>query len=434
VRIEQRLAVDAVSAVLAGRSLTAVLERELAREPLEPSQRAAVVDIAHGTLRHLGLLRELTALMLRKPPQPARLALLVQVALYQLAFTQAAPYAVVDETVTAAQEAGWPWARGMVNAVLRRFLREREALLAGARGPERGRYSYPAWWIARVRQTYPDRWQPILDAGNGRGPMTLRVNARRVARSDYLAQLQAAGMGARAIGARGVILDRPVPIAQLPGFDQGLVSVQDAAAQLAASFLDLAPGHRVLDAFAAPGGKSAHILESADVALTALDSDAHRLQRVRDNLSRLGLEAQLRHADAGDLGAWWDGASFDRVLADLPCTGSGVVRRHPDIKWLRREADVGALAAQARGLLDALWRVLGPDGKLLLATCSIFREENRDQIDDFVGRHADATLVPLPEQDGLDVQLLPDESHDGFYYALLARVAPPSRSATDSTA
>jgi 16S rRNA (cytosine967-C5)-methyltransferase len=214
-----------------------------------------------------------------------------------------------------------------------------------------------------------------------------------------------------------------MPVAQLPGFAAGCVSVQDYGAQLAAELLDLAPGQRVLDAFAAPGGKTGHILECAAVSLLALDSDATRLARIEDNLRRLGHVADVRRADAGDPNTWWDGKPFDRVLADLPCTGSGVVRRHPDIKWLRRESDVAGLAGQARTLLDALWRVLRPGGKLLLATCSIFREENRDQVDDFVGRHAGANLVPLPGQDGLDVQLLPDESHDGFYYALLERAS-----------
>jgi 16S rRNA (cytosine967-C5)-methyltransferase len=252
--------------------------------------------------------------------------------------------------------------------------------------------------------------------------MALRVNARRSTRADYLERLRTAGIAGEPFGDAGVMLARPLPVAQLPGFQEGLVSVQDAAAQLAAPYLDLAPGQRVLDAFAAPGGKAGHILEREAVRLVALDSDAARVGRLRDNLARLGLEAETMCADAGELDAWWDGEPFDRVLADLPCTGSGVVRRHPDIKWLRRESDIAALAARASALLDSLWRVLRPGGKLLLATCSVFREENRAQVDDFVGRHADARLAPLPGQDGLDVQLLPDERHDGFYYALLERV------------
>jgi 16S rRNA (cytosine967-C5)-methyltransferase len=252
--------------------------------------------------------------------------------------------------------------------------------------------------------------------------MGLRVNARRIDRAAYLERLAAAAVPAAPIGDEGVILERALPVARIPGFAEGLVSVQDPGAQLAAGMLALVPGQRVLDAFAAPGGKSAHILERAAVDLVALDNDPVRIERLHANLERLGLSAATQCADAGQLDRWWDGEPFDRVLADLPCTASGVVRRHPDIKWLRRESDIRALAARASGLLDSLWRVVRPGGKLLLATCSVFREENRCQVDDFVGRHADARCAPLPGQDGFDVQLLPDERHDGFYYALLERV------------
>jgi 16S rRNA (cytosine967-C5)-methyltransferase len=242
--------------------------------------------------------------------------------------------------------------------------------------------------------------------------MALRVNLHRGSQAQYLQRLDAVGIAGVPFDHAGVMLERPLPVTRLPGFADGLVSVQDAGAQRAAGYLDLNPGQRVLDACAAPGGKTAHILEWTQVHLLALDSDAVRLVRIEQN----------RHADASEPSQWWDGLPFDRVLADVPCTASGVVRRHPDIKWLRRDSDVAALAAHAAHLLDSLWRVLAPGGKLLLATCSVFPEENRKQVDDFVGRHADARLAPLPGQDGLDVQLLPDERHDGFYYALLERL------------
>jgi 16S rRNA (cytosine967-C5)-methyltransferase len=423
--IEQRLAVEAIHGVLCGRSLTALLERSFGQHPeLDAGQRGAIFDIAHGSLRHLGLLRQVCALMLRKPLNPPQLEALLVAALYQLAFTRAAPYAVVDHAVRAAEQAGWIWAKGMVNALLRRFLREREALLERARETPQGRYSYPLWWVERIRAAYPDRWEAILDAGNRQAATSLRVNARRGTRDEYLNALHQAGIDATAFDDVGVMLARPMPVAQIPGFARGLVSVQDVGAQLAARFLDLQPGQRVLDAFAAPGGKAAHILERETVHLVALDNDPERLRRVHDNLHRLGLEAASACADAAEPDRWWDGEAFDRVLADLPCTASGVVRRHPDIKWLRRESDIAALAARAARLLDCLWRVVRPGGKLLIATCSVFREENRGQVDDFVGRHADARLAPLPGQDSLDVQLLPDERHDGFYYALLERAQP----------
>jgi 16S rRNA (cytosine967-C5)-methyltransferase len=236
-----------------------------------------------------------------------------------------------------------------------------------------------------------------------------------------LQALAAEGLTPRQVDDACVILDRIVPVTRLPGFAEGRISVQDAGAQRTASLLDLAAGQRVLDACAAPGGKAAQILERADVELLALDNDPLRLARVHQNLARLGLTASVQCADAVQVERWWDGRSFDRILADVPCTGSGVVRRHPDIKWLRREEDVASLAAQASALLESLWRVLCPGGKLLFVTCSVFQEENRAQIDDFVGRHADATIVPLPGIDAEDLQLLPDPSHDGFYYALLER-------------
>jgi 16S rRNA (cytosine967-C5)-methyltransferase len=421
--IEQKVAAEAVGSVLLGRSLTPTLEQLFERNPsLDTGQRAAVWDITYGSMRMLGLLRAVLAQMLRRPLNEPRLEALLAVSLYQLEFTRARPHAVVHRAVDAAAALGWPWAKGMVNALLRRFQRERETLLNVARADEVGRYSYPRWWISRVRAAYPRQWERVLDAGNERPPMFVRVNLRRCSRTDYLERLAGMALEAQVFGDAGVMIVPAIPVARLPGFEQGLVSVQDAGAQLAAGFLDLAPGQRVLDACAAPGGKTAHILERSDVELLALDSDANRIGRIRDTLQRLGLKAEVCCADAADLPAWWDRRVFDRVLADVPCTASGVVRRHPDIKWLRRETDLASLAAQAGRLLDALWHVLAPGGKLLFATCSVFQEENRAQVDDFVGRHADARLAPLPGQDDSDVQLLPDDSHDGFYYALLERI------------
>lgn len=276
--IEQSLAVEAVQAVLSGRSLTPHLERAFARHAnLDANQRAAVIDMAHGCLRHLGLMREVLARMLRKPLDPVRLEPLLLVALYQLAFTRAAPYAVVDHAVRATERAGWPWAKGLVNALLRRFLREREQLVALARSTPQGRYSYPEWWIDRLRAQYPERWEAILEAGNRRPGMALRVNARRSTRDDYVRLLQDAGIEAEPADDVGVLLARPMPVAQIPGFERGLVSVQDLGAQLAAPLLDARAGERVLDAFAAPGGKTAHILERTDVRLVALDSDPVRI-------------------------------------------------------------------------------------------------------------------------------------------------------------
>lgn len=418
----QRLAAEAVRRVLSGRSLTPTLDELVARhDALSAGERGATWDLSHGTLRFLGTLEAILASLLRKPITEPGLHALLCVALYQLEFTRAAPYAVVSQAVDACVAAGWPWAKGMVNAVLRRFQRERDALLATARSTPRGRWSHPPWWIERLYEQRPDAAESILAAGNTRPTMGLRVNRRRACVDDLIARLAAEGIDALAAGDVAIMLERIVPVARLPGFAEGHVSVQDPGAQRAAPFLDLRTGQHVLDACAAPGGKAAHILETADVDLLAIDNDAARLDRIRHNLDRLGLSATVACADVARLGDWWNGRHFDRILADVPCTASGVVRRHPDIKWLRRETDIAALTSQARTILDALWRVLAPGGKLLFVTCSVFQEENRAQIDDFVRCHADARMLALPGIDSVDLQLMPDASHDGFYYALLGR-------------
>src|SRR5690606_35653654 len=287
-------------------------------------------------------------------------------------------------------------AKGLVNAVLRNYLRRREELEGSIAADEVARHQHPSWWIARLRAQYPVAWSGVLEAGNAHPPMTLRVNGRRLTRDAYLARLTHAGIEAETVGASGVRLARPCPVHELPGFAEGEVSVQDAAAQHAAPLLALADGQRVLDACAAPGGKTGHLLESAEIDPLALDQNPSRVARIEQNLERLGLRATVQVADAAALDDWWDGQPFDRVLLDAPCTGSGVVRRHPDIKWLRREADIAGFAAQQRRLLEALWRVVAQGGTLLYVTCSVFAEENRLQIADFLARHADARLCPVP--------------------------------------
>ena len=288
------------------------------------------------------------------------------------------------------------------------------------------RFSYPQWWIARIEAQYGGRSATILDAGNARPPLSLRVNARLIERDEYLAQLVALGIAATPIGRAGLIIERPRPVDELPGFAEGLFSVQDAGAQLAAPLLDVRDGMRVLDACAAPGGKTTHLAELAALDLTAVDIDGKRLERVGENLARLKLQAQLVAHDAGEPGRWWDGKPFDRILADVPCSASGVVRRHPDIKWLRRESDLAGFVAQQQRLLDALWAMLASGGMLLYATCSVFRVENEDQIEAFLARHDDAVALSLflPVDEALGGQLLPaaggaEHNHDGFFYARL---------------
>jgi 16S rRNA (cytosine967-C5)-methyltransferase len=329
-------------------------------------------------------------------------------------------FTVVDQAVTAAAaDSNMAHAKGMVNAVLRRFLRERDALMKSTAGTQKARWNYPDWWIDRMRSAYPKDWQAILEAGNAAPPLTLRVNRRKTTVDDYLATLVLHNIAGVRVGADAVRLAQPTPVNQIPGFSEGLVSVQDAAAQLAAPLLDLRDGMRVLDACAAPGGKTGHILEIADVDLIALDNDARRLPRIEENLQRLQLSATLRTGDASDKN-WWDGKRFDRILADVPCTASGIVRRHPDIRWLRRKDDAVQLATISAGILDNLWQMLEPNGKLLLATCSLWPQESEAQAAAFAARNG-ATRLPAPGQ------LLPtantENDHDGLFYALFEKSA-----------
>lgn len=423
----QRLAAAVLGSVLAGRSLDAELAATWrAHARIDERRRAAVQDLAYGALRFLPRLEAVLEALLEKPLADARLRALLLVALYQLEHGRTAPHAVVDHAVRACHALGLTSAKGLVNAVLRNFLRRRADLEARAERTDTARYCHPQWWIDRLRVQYPGEYAAILEAGNSRPPLALRVNRRRMRVADYLELLARHGMRGEAIGAAAVLLQKALPAARVPGLAEGLVSVQDAAAQLAAPLLDLSDGMRVLDACAAPGGKTGHALELADVNLTALDDDASRLERVRDNLARLGLTARVIRGDACDPAAWWDGRRFDRILLDAPCSASGIVRRHPDIKWLRREADIERYVELQRRMLDALWQTLESGGKFLYATCSVFREENREQVARFEKRHRDARRLALPaldeETQARAGQLLPDGRHDGFFYALLQKL------------
>ena len=423
----QRLAATVVGGVLAGRSLDTELPGVWrAHDELEARDRAAIQDIAYGTLRHLGRLEAILDSLLDRPLKDAKLRPLLLVALYQLDKTRAAPHAIVDHAVRACRAIGLTSAQGLTNAVLRNFLRQRPELDARVQRSETARYSHAQWWIDKLRAQYPQHYEGMLDAANQRPPLVLRVNPRRTSVPGYLALLEQHGVAGEVRGEFAVALAKPVPADRIPGLAQGLVSVQDAAAQLAAPWLDLRDGMRVLDACAAPGGKTGHALELATVDLTALDRDSARLERVRANLERLGLTARLVCGDAGEPAAWWDGVPYQRILADVPCSASGVVRRHPDIKWLRREADVARFAEAQSRMLDALWQTLAGGGKLLYATCSVFREENDVQVARFLERHRDAARLTLPAADNDNSvpagQLLPDQRHDGFFYALLRKV------------
>ncbi|MEO5844624.1 MAG: 16S rRNA (cytosine(967)-C(5))-methyltransferase RsmB [Caldimonas sp.] len=428
-------AADAVGAVRAGQSLNDALAR--CPVPARPGTQA----LAFHALRWLGAAEVVRRRLAPKAPPPEVESLLL-VALALLWPAGDPPYAehtLVDQAVAATTRRA-PRSAGFVNAVLRRFGREREAIVAAALADPLARYNHPAWWLDRLRADWPDRWSKVAEADNVHPPMTLRVNVRRTSVAAYLESLAAHGVEALAVGAAAISLLRPVPVTQLPGFADGLVSVQDANAQRAAPLLlaaPLAPGARVLDACAAPGGKTAHLLELADLDLLAIDRDAGRLARVDSTLARLGLRAETRVGDATAPARWWDGQPFAAILLDAPCSASGIVRRHPDVRWLRRASDLPVLAATQARLLDALWPLLAPGGRLLYVTCSVFRQEGSAQIDAFLQRAEDAALaasppspgqlLPLPDND--DTPPLPGfpGAADGFFLALIEKL--PSKTA-----
>jgi 16S rRNA (cytosine967-C5)-methyltransferase len=404
-----------------GRNLNQVLDESLRKKSVwTPAQRAALQDLSYGTLRYFGQLEGLLSLLLHNPLSDERIRYLLLVALYQLQYSKAAQHAVVDHAVKSAQMQHVK-VSGLVNAILRNFLRNQTQLLQQVVQRVEAKHNHPNWWIAELKAQYGAASTAILAAGNQHPPMTLRVNRRRGSTADYLAKLTEQQIAATITEPDAIQLEKPVGVDKLPGFFDGLVSVQDAGAQYAATLLDVHDGQRVLDACAAPGGKTAHILERATVELLAVDKDEKRLQRVADNLRRLGLSAVLNVGDAAQPDDWWDGKLFDRILADVPCSASGVVRRHPDIKWLRRRTDLAGFAAQQRDMLQALWRVLAQDGKLLYATCSVFQQENEQVIAAFLAQYPDAQRLPITLPNQSQGQLLPNDQHDGFFYALLQK-------------
>ncbi|MBX3617676.1 16S rRNA (cytosine(967)-C(5))-methyltransferase RsmB [Nitrosomonas sp.] len=420
----QLAAASVVGKVLSGASLTDSLLNLWRADPtLSRQQKGAIQDFSYGVLRFYGQLQAILNRLLKKPLHDKCLIHLLLVSLYQLHYSKAQPYVIVDQAVSASRHlAAGKGMQGLVNAVLRNFIRQREYLVAQAAAGDIGRYSHPQWWIDKLRQQYPHNFQAILEASNQRPPMTLRVNQRKIPATEYCQLLVENAIPAQWLGSNTLLLERPLVVEQLPGFAEGWVSIQDAGAQLAASFLDIKDGMRVLDACAAPGGKSMHLLESANILLTILDNDSSRLEQVRQNLDRLQLTAEhLVCGDAANPNAWWDGRRYDRILADVPCSASGVVRRHPDIKWLRRENDLAKFARMQQSILNALWKILNKDGKLLYVTCSIFTEENAMQIERFLESHSDARRLPLNDETLVNGQLLPNIRHDGFFYALLQK-------------
>jgi 16S rRNA (cytosine967-C5)-methyltransferase len=425
-----------------GQSLTAALDK--AFSDIEPvKDRAFIQALCYGVCRQYHWLDFILTQLLDKPLKDADVKSLALVGLYQLKFMRVKAHAAVSETVLAARKK--PWAKSLINALLRTYLREQEALEHKADKCQVAALSHPDWLIKKIEQDWPEQALSILQENNQQPPMVLRVNLAKTNIEDYLQRLTEQDIAAKTVSfcPSAIRLDKPVPVEMLPCFTDGLVSVQDTAAQLAAGLLDVQPGHRVLDVCAAPGGKTAHILESAvgrndratagasvsSELLVAVDIDEFRMQRVRENLQRLDLQAKLVIGDATNPKDWWDGKPFDRILLDAPCSALGVIRRHPDIKILRRAEDICQLQALQKSILRAVWPLLAPGGLLLYATCSILKQENEQQVQAFLAEHADAVEQPFKADWGIagicGRQILTGESAmDGFYYALLSKASP----------
>lgn len=429
--VETRLAaLEALSAVLDRRqSLT---DADVFAASMDPRDAAFARRLTYGTLRWFSALDWLVRHMLKHPlkPRDRDIHRLIQLGLYQLWKEDTPSHAAVHVTAGCANRMGKKWAVGLVNALLRRFQRERDALLSALH--EAGAdHAHPDWLLDHLQEDWPDDWQAIVEANNRQAPLWLRHNRQRAASGDLAAQFEAYGFAKKSSehAPDAIALDPPAPVQAIPGFASGQLSVQDAAAQLAAPLLAPQPGERVLDACAAPGGKTCHLLEiEPRLALTALDRSAARAGLINDNLERLGLSAQVVTGDAAQPDDWWDGQLFQKILLDAPCSATGVIRRHPEIKWIRTPEQVEEAAELQQRLLDELWPLLEVDGILLYATCSVFKRENQQQIEAFIERHADARCIGPDSMPGQPQtcgwQILPGEADmDGFYYALLRKSA-----------
>lgn len=418
-----------VQVISQGRFLDAAL-KDVLPKVADPRDRALAQELCFGVLRWGPRLEALAAQLLHKPldRRDSDIQCLILIGLYQLIYSRVPAHAAVGETVNAAERLNKPWARGLINALLRRFQRERGQLLERLDRIDTAAFAHPDWLIAAIREDWPEDWKAILEENNQRPPMWLRINRLRGTRDSYLQELQTSRIHAApsAYVESAIRLEQPLDVASLPGFGDGRVSVQDASAQLAAELIDVHAGMRVADLCAAPGGKTAHLLECEPLiaALVAVERSAERMERVKETLTRLGLRAEVINADAAETGTWWDGIPFDRILLDAPCSATGVIRRHPDIKRLRRPEDIETLSTDQSRLLDAAWPLVAEGGMLLYATCSIMHRENDRQIEAFLARHADARERPIDAPWGRSLsvgrQILPGEGDmDGFYYACI---------------
>ena len=421
----QLIAADCVSEVIKGHNLNQVFERRFEHhQNITPQQKSVAIFLAYGAIRFLGENQFFIQQLIDKKITNKKIEALLCVALFQLNHDQSTDFTVVNEAVEAAKLINKSWAGSFVNGVLRNFIRQKENLQTELKNNEEAFYSYPVWWINLIKQNYPKDWESILLNGNKHPPLTLRINERKTNLKQYEEKLKSEEISYRVLGNATLELAQPTPVEKIPGFMDGEVSIQDFGAQLAAKLLDLQDGQICLDACSAPGGKTGHMLEIADIELVSIDQQKDRLYKVKENLERLHLHAYLKCADLTAVNTWWNEKLFDRILLDAPCSASGVVRRHVDIKWLRRPRDIEKFAKQQEAMIEAMWQLLKKGGKLLYATCSIFHDENQKVINRFIKEHTDAKEVKWSvdsEYSKYENQLIPSENHDGFFYALLEK-------------
>lgn len=421
----QLIAADCVSEVIKGHNLNQVFARRFEHhQNITPQQKSVAIFLAYGAIRFLGENQFFIHQLIDKKITNKKIEALLCVALFQLNHYQSSDFTVVNEAVEAAKLINKSWAGSFVNGVLRNFIRQKERLQTELKNDEEAFYSYPLWWINLIKQNYTNDWESILLNGNKHPPLTLRINERKTNLKQYEEKLKSEAISYRVLGNIALELTQPTPVEKIPGFMDGEVSIQDFGAQIAAKLLDLQDGQICLDACSAPGGKTGHMLEIADIELVSIDQQKDRLYKVKENLERLHLNAYLKCADLIAVNTWWNEKLFDRILLDAPCSASGVVRRHVDIKWLRRPRDIEMFAKQQKAMLEAMWQLLKKGGKLLYATCSIFHDENQKVINHFIKEHKDAKEVKWSvdsEYSKYENQLIPSENHDGFFYALLEK-------------
>lgn len=422
-KVVQLTAANIVKDVLEGNNLNKVFQKYSKENKINPKDLSQIKDLVFGALRSYGKTKFVINKLVKRPPPNLLISTLLHVALFQLISNRSNSYTVVDQAVSASNSVNKKYT-AFINGVLRNFLRERLVILKEAERNEEAKYSYPKWWINQIKKEYPKSWKNILDIGNSHPALIIRVNIKKVSINNYIKGLEEHKIAHTFLGDEAILIKKPIPIDSLPGFKEGEVSIQDYGAQLATHLLDLKKNYNVLDACAAPGSKACHMNEIEEIKLTAVEADKQRVERINENLKRLGQTFKVINSEIKAGNAWWDKNLFDRILLDAPCSASGIVRRHIDIKWLRRPGDLDYFHEKQFQLLRASWEMLKPLGKLLYVTCSIFEKENRSVVNRFLKEEKTAMEIKIKFPKNINVddnQLLPSLIHDGLFYVLLEK-------------